>query len=100
MNNKTAAIINNIFAELLALQESLNNETDNVLSKKKETVIEKLELLTIKECAELISGLSEHTVRQLVKQGKVKSIRTGEGKTGKILVNKADLLAYFSSEVI
>ncbi len=100
MNNKTAAIINNIFAELLALQESLNNETDNVLYNERETVIEELELLTIKECAELISGLSEHTVRQLVKQGKVKSIRTGEGKTGKILVNKADLLAYFSSEVI
>ena len=100
MNNKTAAIINNIFAELLALQESLNNETDNVLSKGKETVIEKLEMLTIKECAELISGLSEHTVRQLVKQRKVKSIRTGEGKTGKILVNKADLVAYFSNNVI
>lgn len=100
MNDKTAAIINNIFAELLALQESLNNETDNVLSKSKETVIEKLEMLTIKECAELISGLSEHTVRQLVKQGKIKSIRTGEGKSGKILVNKADLVAYFSSEVI
>ena len=98
MNNKTASIINNIFAELLALQESLNNETNNVLSKGKETVIEKLEMLTIRECAELISGLSEHTVRQLVKQGKVKSIRTGEGKSGKILVNKADLVAYFSSE--
>ena len=100
MNNKTAAIINNIFAELLALQESLNNETDNVLSKGKETVIEKLEMLTIKECAELISGLSEHTVRQLVKQGKIKSIRTGEGKSGKILVNKTDLVAYFSNNVI
>ena len=100
MNNKTAAIINNIFAELLALQESLSNETDNVISKGKETVIEKLEMLTIKECAELIRGLSEHTVRQLVKQGKIKSIRTGEGKSGKILGNKADFVAYFSREVI
>ena len=100
MNNKTSAIINNIFAELLALQESLNNETDNVLSKGKETVIEKLEMLTIKECAGLISGLSEHTVRQLVKQGKIKFIRTGEGKSGKILVNKADFVAYFSREAM
>ena len=33
--------------------------------------------------------------RKLVKQGKVKSVRTGEGKNGKILVNKADLVAYF-----
>ena len=78
MNNKTAVIINNIFAELLALQEILNNETDDVLSKGKEAVIEKLEMLTIKECAELISGLSEHTVRQLVKHGKEKAICTGE----------------------
>lgn len=100
MNNKTAAIINNIFAELLALQECLNNDIDIISSKEKENMIEKLELLTIKECAELISGLSEHTVRQLVKQGKVKSIRTGEGKTGKILVNKADLVAYFSREAM
>ena len=57
-------------------------------------------MLTIKECAGLISGLSEHTVRQLVKQGKIKSIRTGEGKSGKILVNKADLVAYFSREAM
>ena len=56
---------------------------------------EKVEMLTIKESAALISGLSEHTVRLLVKQGKVKSVRTGEGRNGKILVNKADLLAYF-----
>jgi hypothetical protein len=34
-------------------------------------------------------------VQQLVAQKKVKSIRTGEGKRGKILVNKADLIAYF-----
>ena len=54
-----------------------------------------VEMLTIKECTEVIQGLSEHTVRQLVAQEKVKSVRTGEGKRGKILVNKADLVAYF-----
>jgi hypothetical protein len=54
-----------------------------------------VEMLTIKECTEVVQGLSEHTVRQLVAQKKVKSIRTGEGKRGKILVNKADLIAYF-----
>ena len=46
---------------------------------------EKVKMLTVKECTELIDGLSEHTVRQLVKQGKVKSIRTGEGRNGKFL---------------
>ena len=54
-----------------------------------------VEMLTVKECTEVIHGLSEHTVRQLVAQGKVKSVRTGEGKRGKILVNKADLISYF-----
>ena len=52
---------------------------------------------TIKECADMINGLSEHTVRQMVKQGKVKSIRTGVGKNGKILVNKADFITYFNA---
>ena len=59
---------------------------------------DKVEMLTIKESAALVSGLSEHTVRQLVKQGKVKSVRTGEGRNGKILVNKADLIAYFNGK--
>ena len=54
------------------------------------------EMLTIKECAATISGLSEHTVRQLVKQGKLPSLRTGAGQNGKILVSKAALLTYFN----
>ena len=53
-----------------------------------------LEMLTIKECAELVSGLSEHTIRQLVAQGKVEYIRAGSGVRGKILVSKASLLKY------
>ena len=56
-----------------------------------------VEMLTIKECTDVIHGLSEHTVRQLVKQGKIKSVRTGIGKSGKILVNKDDLVAYFAA---
>ena len=53
-----------------------------------------LEMLTVKECAELVNGLSEHTVRQLVAQGKVEYIRAGSGVRGKILVSKASLLKY------
>lgn len=52
------------------------------------------ELLTIKECAALISGLSEHTVRQLVKRGKIAFMRSGAGERGKILVYKSSLLKY------
>ena len=52
------------------------------------------EMLTIHEAAQTVKGLSEHTVRQLVAQGKVPSIRTGVGVNGKILIPKAALLEY------
>jgi len=58
---------------------------------------EQVEMLTIKECTQQISGLSEHTVRQLVLQNKVPHIRTGQGKRGKILVPKSALLNYLKS---
>jgi len=96
MSISTKEIIDNIFDELVALQESIKKDAADTSSADNTAVPQKVELLTIKECADMIAGLSEHTVRQLVKQGKVKSIRTGEGKNGKILVNKADLIAYFS----
>ena len=54
-----------------------------------------VEMLTVKECCKEVKGLSENTVRKLVAQNKVKFIRTGEGKRGKILVNKVDLISYF-----
>ena len=44
---------------------------------------EQVEMLTIKECAQQINGLSEHTVRQLVLQNKLPHIRTGQGRRGK-----------------
>ncbi len=100
MNETTKAIIDNIFEELIALQESIDGGSVSIPTKAKEPAPEKVEMLTIKESAELIGGLSEHTVRQLVAQGKVKSVRTGEGKRGKILVNKADLLMYFNGKAV
>lgn len=57
-----------------------------------------LEMLTVKECTEVVSGLSENTVRQLVKQGKVAFIRTGAGNNGKILVSKNALLDYLEGK--
>ena len=54
------------------------------------------ELLTLKECTELVKGLSEHTVRQLAVQGIIPSIRTGTVRSSKILINKAALLRYVS----
>ena len=52
------------------------------------------ELLTIKECSAIIPGLSEHTVRQLVKRGEVAYMRSGAGERGKILVYKSSLMKY------
>lgn len=96
MSNSAKAIIDNMLDQLVALQESIEKEEGASLNKANTVKPEKVEMLTIKESAELISGLSEHTVRKLVAQGKVKSVRTGEGERGKILVNKADLIEYFS----
>lgn len=98
MNETTKAIIDNIFEELIALQECIDGGAVSVLTKAKELAPERVEMLTIKECTEVVQGLSEHTVRQLVAQGKVKSVRTGEGKRGKIFVNKADLVNYFQGD--
>ena len=61
------------------------------------SITEQMEMLTIKECAEQVSGLSEHTVRQLVLQNKLPHIRTGQGKRGKILVSKSALLDYLKT---
>ena len=60
------------------------NQTDDV------------EMLTIKECTETIKGLTDCTLRQLCAQKKIKFIRTGQGKKGKILIKKKDLINYFS----
>ena len=54
-------------------------------------------MLTVKECAALVPGLSEHTVRQLVKRGDVAYIRCGAGERGKILVSKDSLLKYLGT---
>ena len=91
------AIVDNILELLIQLTEDGDNPVRQTAAA---PTAEKMEMLTIKESAALISGLSEHTVRQLVKQGKVKAFRTGEGRNGKILVNKADLLAYFNGKSV
>ena len=79
------AIVDDIMALLIQL-------TDEETSRKKP-----VEMLTIKECTQAVKGLSEHTVRQLVAQNKVKYIRTGQGKRGKILINKEELLKVFEA---
>ena len=84
-----------IVDDILELLIQLTDDGAEAPVTSRESVTKPVEMLTIKECTEVIQGLSEHTVRQLVAQEKIKSVRTGEGKRGKILVNKADLVAYF-----
>lgn len=85
-------VIMQLIATLTAMlaEEERTNEVVSYESEREE----KVEFLTIKQAAEVVVGISEHTIRQLVAQGKVKYIRTGQGKRGKILINKSSLLAY------
>ena len=90
-----------IVSEMQALINELRNMSYNDISSTENCAApnEKApaEMLTIKECVKVVHGVSENSIRQIVAQGKVKSVRAGQGKNGKILVNKADLLAYFGS---
>ena len=80
-----------ILQQITVLLNSLNeSETEP-----KETKQEKVEMLTVRECSEVIKGLNEYTVRQLIARKEIPSVRTGQGKNGKILVPKAALLSYF-----
>ena len=75
-----------ILQQYIDLAERASHRTDPAISENS------VELLTIKECTELVNGLSQHTVRKWVAEGKVICIRAGEGKRGKILILKSSFL--------
>lgn len=54
----------------------------------------KAELLTLKEGADLIGSVSEHTLRKLVCSKAIRSVRSNS-KNGKILIPKDALLEFF-----
>ena len=83
--------------EIIAAMSSLLEQlVDSEPQKAEPTAApEKVEMLTIKECTDAVKGLNEYTVRQLIARKEIPSIRTGQGKRGKILVPKAALLRYF-----
>ena len=85
-NYEKEQIIDQIMELLIKLTESTDTQTST-----KHT-----EFLSIKECTKAVCGVSEHTIRQLVAQGKIRAVRTGEGRRSKILVNKSDLMNYFN----
>ena len=90
-------IVNTIINLLLQLTaEEEVQEQPASASKPAKVPAQSVKMLTIKECAELIEGISEHSIRMLIAQGKIKAFRTGEGVRGKYLVNKESLLSYIS----
>ena len=84
-----------LVSEIISLVEQLADTQVDSIQPDSQTV----EMLTIKDCPQVIRGLSEHTVRQLIAHGKLPCVRAGRGRHGKILVNKADLIAYFQHDV-
>ena len=88
---------NELIAQLVSILSELieTNDSEQVAEVSPSAV----EMLTIKECTEAVKGLSEHTVRKLIAQGKLPYLRAGDGQRGKMLVNKADLLDYFSRQM-
>ena len=90
-------IVNTIINLLLQLTaEEKVQEQPATASKPVKAPVQSVKMLTIKECTELIEGISEHSIRMLIAQGKIKAFRTGEGVRGKYLINKESLLSYFS----
>ena len=79
---------------VLLLERLIETQPPESTPKPQSTETQPLEMLTVKECAALVNGLSEHTVRQLVAQDKVAYVRAGSGVRGKILVSKTSLLKY------
>ena len=89
---------NNLIAEIIALLEkSIVADYESPKLQVRTAQSQPLEMLTVKECSQIISGLSEHTVRQWVSQGLIPYIRTGQGKRGKILISKSALLNFLYS---
>ncbi len=88
-----------IIMQISALLAQLIDTPETPSTPKNEVIEKPIEMLTIKECTEVIKWLSEHTVRQLVAQDKIPYIRTGQGKRGKILISKTALLTYFGGAV-
>ena len=75
-------------AELVVLLINQNK------SEAKKVDTDSIEMLTVTEAIEEFPGLTRSTLRQLIAQNKIRYFRAGEGNNGKILINKANLIAY------
>lgn len=71
-----------------------NKECDNHMAEKK--IENKIVMLTIKEAAALVEGLTEYRVRELCKSGKLPCFKAGK----KYLINKDILYKYLNGELV
>ena len=69
-----------IIQQLKNLITLVSNQPCEPIAKAVSHEVEHIEMLTIQECAAEFKGLTQNTIRQLVHQGKIKYIRTGEGR--------------------
>lgn len=88
ISNETKRVLASIINDLETRYVTEPKSPAEITPEKKE------EMLSIKECKARIPGLSEYTLRKLIKQNKVISIRSGEGENGKFLVNFNSLREY------
>ena len=59
---------------------------------------EPMEMLTIKECTELVKGLTSNTIRKMIARGELECVRAGCGTNGKILIPKANIISLCSRQ--
>ncbi|MBO6229675.1 MAG: DNA-binding protein [Ruminiclostridium sp.] len=57
-----------------------------------------MEMLTIKECTELVKGLTSNTIRNMIARGELECVRAGCGTNGKILIQKANIISLCSMQ--
>ena len=69
-------------------------KTPDDISKSSDSTIP--EMLTIQECSSL-HGISQYTIRKLIRSGDIPSVRSGSGPHGKLLIPKKAVLEYFNN---
>ena len=91
----TDTIVHNADPMISAMQ----TETSAAPVQQKETVSdEPMEMLTIKECTELVKGLTSNTIRKLIARGELECVRAGCGTNGKILIPKASIMSLYTKQ--
>lgn len=87
-------------SEITAPTVSVNiSETVTAQAEQKVSVPDgPMEMLTIKECTELVKGLTSNTIRKMIARGELECVRAGCGTNGKILIPKANIISLCSRQ--